>query len=139
MAPAVYLDDGVQDTAQNAPLGEREMAAALQPGDPQKVGPYWLMGRLGGGGMGQVFLGRSPGGRQVAVKVIRAELAEQADFRARFVQEVAAARTVSGLFTAPVVDADPDAPVQWLVTSYIAGPSQEDAVTRHGPLPISSL
>jgi hypothetical protein len=72
-----------------------------------------------GGGMGRVFLGRSPGGRQVAVKMIRAELAEQADFRIRFAQEVAAARTVSGLFTAPVVDADLDAPVPWLATAYV--------------------
>ena len=76
------------------------------------MGRYWLLGRLGGGGMGEVFLGRSPGGRLVAVKVVRSELAGQADFRKRFAREVAAARTVSGLFTAPVVDADPDAPVQ---------------------------
>jgi eukaryotic-like serine/threonine-protein kinase len=111
----------------------------LQSGDPQYVGPYRLLSRLGSGGMGRVFLGQSPGGRYVAVKVIRAELAEQADFRVRFAREVAAARRVSGLFTAPVVDADLDAPTPWLATAYVAGPSLDDAVASHGPLPVSSV
>ena len=111
----------------------------LEPGDPQKVGPYWLLNRLGSGGMGRVFLGRSPGGRFVAVKLVRAELAGQADFRLRFAREVAAAQKVSGFFTAPVVDADLDAPVPWLATAYVAGPSLADAVARHGPLPVSSV
>ncbi len=115
------------------------MAQELQPRDPRKVGPYWLLGRLGGGGMGQVFLGRSPGGRLVAVKVVRAELAEQAEFRNRFAREVAAARAVSGLFTAPVVDADLDAPLPWLATAYVPGLSLDDAITRHGPLPAPSV
>ena len=115
------------------------MVMELLPGDPRKVGPYWLLGRLGSGGMGRVFLARSPGGRHVAVKVVRAELAEQADFRARFAREVAAAQTVSGLFTAPVVDADLDGPVPWLATAYVAGPSLADAVTGHGPLPVTSV
>ena len=115
------------------------MAMELQPGDPRKVGPYWLLGRLGSGGMGRVFLARSPGGRQVAVKMVRAELAEQADFRARFAREVDAARTVSGLFTAPVVDADLDGPVPWLATAYVPGPSLANAVTSHGPLPVTSV
>jgi hypothetical protein len=110
----------------------------LQPGDPRWIGPYWLEERLGSGGMGRVYLGRSPGGRQVAIKVIRPELAEDADFRARFAREVSAARKVSGIFTAPVVDADVDGPVPWLATSYIAGPSLADAVAARGPLPATS-
>ena len=85
--------------------------------------------------MGRVYLGRSPGGRQVAIKVIRPELAEDADFRARFGREVSAARKVSGIFTASVVDADLDGPIPWLATSYIAGPSLADAVATRGPLP----
>ena len=115
------------------------MAQRLQSGDPRKVGPYWLLGRLGSGGMGQVFLGRSPGGRLVAVKLVRAELAGQAEFRHRFAREVAAAQKVSGLFTAPVVDADVDAPVPWLATAYVPGLSLAEAITRHGPLPATSV
>ena len=115
------------------------MAQELQARDPPKVGPYWLLGRLGSGGMGEVFLGRSPGGRLVAVKVVRAELAGQAEFRIRFAREVAAAQKVSGLFTAPVVDAGVDAPVPWLATAYVPGLSLADAITGHGPLPAASV
>ena len=87
----------------------------LEPGDPAQVGVYRLLGRLGAGGMGQVFLGVSRGGRKVAVKVLRADLVTDAEFRARFAREVAAARTVNGFYTAPVVDADPGAsPPGWL-------------------------
>ncbi len=89
--------------------------------------------------MGRVYLGRSPGGRQVAIKVIRPELAEDADFRARFAREVSAARKVSGIFTASVVDADLTGPVPWLATSYIAGPSLADAVATRGPMPESMV
>jgi serine/threonine protein kinase len=89
--------------------------------------------------MGRVFLGQSPGGRLVAVKLIRAELAENPAFRARFAREVAAARLVSGIYTAPVVDADPDGPQPWLVTAYVEGQSLADAVLRHGPLPLGSV
>src|SRR5271165_5459626 len=89
------------------------MVHELQPGDPQLVGPYQLRGRLGAGGMGQVFLGRSAGGRSVAVNVIHAHLATDPEFRERFRREIAVARKVSGLFTAPVIDADVDGPVPW--------------------------
>ncbi|MEV4673609.1 MULTISPECIES: serine/threonine-protein kinase [Actinomadura] len=107
----------------------------LEPGDPAQVGPYRLFGRLGRGGMGEVFLGRSPGGRLVAVKVVAADLASDADFRRRFVEEVEAARKVGGFYTAEVVDADPDAGRPWLVTAYIPGPSLQQAVAESGPLP----
>jgi eukaryotic-like serine/threonine-protein kinase len=111
----------------------------LRPGDPRLIGPYRLVGQLGDGGMGRVFLGRSAGGRPVAVKVIRSDLAADPDFRSRFRREVAAARRVSGLFTAMVVDADVDAPEPWLATAYVAGPSLSEAVHDHGPLPVSSV
>jgi hypothetical protein len=111
----------------------------LRSGDPQQFGPYRLLGRLGSGGMGRVFLGRSPGGRLVAVKVIRAELADSADFRERFAREVAAARKVGGSFTAPVVDSSMDDPVPWLATAYVRGLSLEDAVARNGPLHAESV
>ena len=106
----------------------------LQPGDPLVIGPYRLLGQLGSGGMGRVFLGLSAGGRHVAVKVIRPELAANPEFRARFQREVAVARTVSGMFTAVVVDADTDAPAPWLATAYVAGPSLAQAVEARGPL-----
>jgi Protein kinase domain len=112
---------------------------ALQPADPQLIGPYQLVGRLGSGGMGRVFLGMSAVGRPVAVKVIHAGLAADPEFRTRFSVEVAAARKVSGLFTALVVDADMDAPVPWLATAYVAGPSLAEAVQDRGPLTAVSL
>jgi serine/threonine protein kinase len=112
----------------------RNVARGLQPGDPQLIGPYRLVGQLGCGGMGRVFLGLSAGGRPVAVKVIRAELAADQEFRVRFSREVAAARRVSGLFTALVVDADVDGPVPWLATAYVSGPALSDAIARHGPM-----
>jgi len=115
------------------------MVGELQAGDPRSAGPYRLLGRLGAGGMGQVFLGRSAGGRLVAVKVIRPDLAGEPGFRTRFAREVAAARTVSGLFTALVVDADVDGPMPWLATAYVAGPSLAEAVASKGPLPVSSV
>ena len=111
----------------------------LQADDPERVGPYRLHGLLGAGGMGRVFLGVSPGGRLVAVKVIRADLAADPEFRRRFQREIALAREVSGPFTAPVIDADLDGPVPWLATAYVAGPSLADAVRDHGPLPVTSV
>ncbi len=114
------------------------MVGGLNPGDPQLIGPYRLVGQLGSGGMGRVFLGLSAGGRPVAVKVIRAELAADQEFRVRFGREVAAARRVSGLFTALVVDADVDGPEPWLATAYVTGPSLSEAVTGNGPLSVQS-
>ncbi|MGW3025181.1 protein kinase domain-containing protein [Streptomyces sp. NPDC001221] len=109
-----------------------EALRALGVGDPERVGPYRVVGRLGAGGMGRVYLARSKGGRAVAVKVVRPELAEDREFRQRFAREVAAARRVNGVFTAGVVDADPAADPPWLATAYVPGISLDTAVARHG-------
>jgi eukaryotic-like serine/threonine-protein kinase len=111
----------------------------LKAGDPVTVGPYKLLGRLGAGGMGQVYLAKSPGGRLVAIKLIRPELAEERGFRTRFAGEIAAARNVSGIYTAAVVDADADAELPWMATVYVPGPSLTDAVEDNGPLPVKSV
>jgi serine/threonine protein kinase len=111
----------------------------LRPGDPRQAGKYRLLGRLGEGGMGQVFFGRSPGGRPVAVKLIRYEYAHRQQFRARFAREVEAARKVGGFHTALVVDADPDADPPWMATAYIPGPSLDDAVAENGPLEVQAI
>ena len=114
---------------------------ALEPlrrWDPERIGPYVLLGRLGAGAMGQVFLGRSTAGRLVAVKTIKIEFAEEAGFRARFAHEVAAARRVSGVFTAAVVAADADADVPWLATAYVPAPSLTELVRTCGPLPVAA-
>jgi serine/threonine kinase PknH len=108
-------------------------------GDPAELGGYRLSGQLGAGGMGRVYLAFTPGGRPVAVKVLRPELGDDPEFRARFRQEIVAARRVSGLFTAQVLDADPDGSPPWLVTAYVAGPSLAQAVATHGPLPERSV
>src|SRR5947209_4742951 len=111
----------------------------LQPEDPREIGPYRLLGQLGSGGMGLLFLGMSAGGRPIAVKIIKTELATDPGFRARFRREVAAAQKVGGLLTALVVDADLDCPIPWLATAYVAGPSLTETVRGHGPLPVRSL
>ncbi|MFF9135691.1 protein kinase [Streptomyces sp. NPDC014806] len=111
----------------------------LGTSDPQQIGPYTLRARLGQGGMGRVFLGRSPSGRAVAVKVVHEHLARQENFRRRFAQEVASIRSVSGAFTAPLVGAGPEDDLPWLATVYVPGPSLAEAVTEGGPFPLESL
>ncbi|GDY83921.1 hypothetical protein SAVCW2_31200 [Streptomyces avermitilis] len=111
----------------------------LEVGEPTVVGPYRLLGRLGSGGMGRVYLGRSTGGRTVAVKIVHPHFALDEEFRARFRREVEAARRVGGAWTAPVLDADPEASVPWVATGYAAGPSLAAAVTDGGPLPTHSV
>ncbi|MFG1942007.1 PQQ-binding-like beta-propeller repeat protein [Nonomuraea sp. NPDC048826] len=112
----------------------------LQPGDPQRIGPYRLVARLGAGGMGRVYLGYSRGGRRaVAVKVVRPELGDDQAFLDRFAREVALARTVSGFFTAAVLDAEPKGNPPWLATAYVPGMSLDDAVSAHGPWPENSV
>lgn len=111
----------------------------LKPDDPRSIGTYQLKARLGAGGMGQVYYAHSRGGRPVAVKLIRADLAADPGFRRRFAAEVEATRRVGGFFTAHVVDADPDADPPWVVTAYIAGPSLGAAVEDKGPLPVEAV
>ncbi|MGC4985174.1 protein kinase domain-containing protein [Streptomyces sp. DT193] len=111
----------------------------LKPTDPQQVGRYRIAGLLGAGGMGRVYMGRSPSGRLVAVKVVRPELADDPGFRRRFAREVAAARKVTGFFTAAVVDADPDGSPPWLATAYVPGMALDQAVVAHGPWPVASV
>ncbi|WP_234401888.1 serine/threonine-protein kinase, partial [Thermobifida halotolerans] len=111
----------------------------LENGDPERIGRYRLIGRLGAGGMGQVYFGRSAAGRPVAVKRIHPHMATDRSFRERFAREVTAARRVSGAFTAPVIDADPDGEVPWLVTSYVPSLPLDQAVREYGPLPEPSL
>ncbi|MFF9320278.1 protein kinase [Streptomyces sp. NPDC014735] len=101
----------------------------LGPTDPQRIGGYRLLGRLGAGGMGQVYLARSDRGRTVAIKLVRGELAAQKEFRDRFRQEVRAARQVGSAWTAPVLDADTEAAVPWVATGYVAGPSLQATVS----------
>ncbi|MCC3768793.1 serine/threonine-protein kinase [Streptomyces sp. UNOC14_S4] len=113
---------------------------SLGPDDPRTLGSYRLLGRLGAGGMGRVYLARSERGRTVAVKLVHRELAGQEEFRRRFRAEVRAARQVGGEWTAPVLDADTDAEVPWVATGYIAGPSLRRVVDRDfGPLPERSV
>jgi len=111
----------------------------LQAGDPRSAGEFRLRARLGAGGMGQVFLGYSPGGRAVAVKVCHPEFAADPAFIRRFALEVDAARAVNGLYTAQVIDAGPDDIPPWLATSYVPGPSLYDAVRGDGPLPAAAV
>jgi serine/threonine protein kinase len=103
------------------------------------VAGYTLRARLGSGGMGMVYLSFTPGGRAIAIKLVRPEFADDTEFRRRFKQEVSAARRVQGIFTAPVIDADPDAAQPWLATAYIPGPALSHAVAEHGPLRLPAV
>ncbi|WP_369183161.1 protein kinase [Streptomyces sp. Y1] len=112
----------------------------LLPDDPREVGGYRLYARLGAGGMGRVYLSYTPGGRPVALKVVRPEFAEDGEFRRRFAQEVSNAQRIHGLYTAQVIDSgglDSDAP--WLVTAYVPGPSLQQVVREHGALPVRTV
>jgi hypothetical protein len=112
---------------------------ALAADDPGVIGEYRLRAQLGAGGMGRVYLGLSPAGRAVAVKVVHPDLARDADFLRRFQQEVAAARAVSGIYTAPVVASGLDERPPWLATAFVPGPALDQLVTEHGPLPEPAL
>ncbi|NJP51308.1 serine/threonine-protein kinase [Streptomyces sp. SBST2-5] len=115
------------------------MVDQLTQHDPRRIGPFEVLGRLGAGGMGLVYLARSASGRRVAIKTVRTELAEDQLFRVRFTREVEAARAVSGFYTAAVVDADPRAAVPWLATAYVPAPSLEEIVNECGPLPAKAV
>ena len=111
----------------------------LKPGDPRYIGNYALSGRLGAGGMGEVFFGRSRTGRAVAVKVIQPVLASDGEFRRHFRLEVELSRRVGGFHTAQVVDADPGADRPWMVTAYVAGPSLAQVLAGHPVLPLRTV
>ncbi|MEV0094986.1 serine/threonine-protein kinase [Streptomyces sp. NPDC050738] len=115
------------------------MFQPLADDDPRTVAGYLLSARLGAGGMGKVYLSYTPGGRPVAIKVIRPEFAEDPEFRRRFQQEVRAAQRVQGLYTAPVIDSDTDGPHPWLATAYVQGPSLHAAVATHGAMPVATV
>ncbi|MCH0562078.1 MULTISPECIES: PQQ-binding-like beta-propeller repeat protein [unclassified Streptomyces] len=115
------------------------MVDQLTQHDPRRIGPFEVLGRLGAGGMGLVYLARSASGRRVAIKTVRTELAEDQLFRVRFTREVEAARAVSGFYTAAVVDADPRAAVPWLATAYVPAPSLEEIINDCGPLPAQAV
>ena len=120
-------------------MPQAALVEPLRPWDPEQVGGFVLLGRLGAGAMGQVYLGRSAAGRLVAVKTIKTGLAEEPDFRTRFGQEVAAARRVSGAFTAAVVAADAEADVPWLATVYVPAPSLAKLVRTCGPMSVQAV
>ncbi|WP_116244693.1 WD40 repeat domain-containing serine/threonine protein kinase [Nocardiopsis sp. FIRDI 009] len=106
----------------------------LHPTDPPHISEYKLTARLGTGGMGQVYLARTTSGRQLVVKVIRPELANETGFRARFAREAEAARRVGGFHTAQIIDADPHADAPWIATAHIPGPTLTEAVRENGPI-----
>ncbi|MFH8239504.1 serine/threonine-protein kinase [Streptomyces sp. G6] len=116
-----------------------EVFQPLQDDDPRAVGGYRLAARLGAGGMGRVYLSHTRGGRPVAIKVVRSELADDQTFRRRFGREIKSARKVKGAYTAELIDADADGTPPWLATLYVPGPSLSGAVARGGPLPVPAV
>ncbi len=116
-----------------------EVFQPLQADDPPAVAGYRLAARLGAGGMGRVYLSHTPGGRPVAIKVVRPELTDSPAFRHRFRREIKAARRVRGAYTAELIDADADGVPPWLATLYVPGPSLSEAVARRGPLPVPAV
>ncbi|MFE1953743.1 serine/threonine-protein kinase [Streptomyces sp. NPDC059524] len=122
--------------------GAKRGAALVEPleaTDPQRVGPFQLLGRLGAGAMGRVYLARSESGRTAAVKVVHEEHTSDRTFRDRFRREVGAARRVGGGYTARVLDADPEAERPWIATGYVPGVPLEQLVRENGPLPADTV
>src|ERR1700754_711012 len=118
---------------------QAQQGRPLRDGDPRRLGRYTVVGRLGEGGMGSVFLAHDPSGRPVAVKMIRTDLAHDEQFRRRFRSEVNRARQVPPFCTAEVLDADPNHELPYLVVEYVDGPSLATVVTERGPLSPSNL
>ncbi|MET7641151.1 serine/threonine-protein kinase [Streptomyces sp. NPDC005438] len=116
-----------------------EMFKPLEGDDPRHVAGYRLRAKLGVGGMGRVYLSYTPGGRPVAIKLIRSEFGTDPEFRRRFQQEVVSAQRVQGLYTAPVIDADTEGERPWLATAYVPGPSLAAAVNAYGKLPVNTV
>ncbi len=116
-----------------------EVFTPLDADDPTSVAGYRLAAQLGSGGMGKVYLSYTPGGRPIAIKVIRPDVGADPEFRRRFQQEVRAAERVQGLFTAPVIDSDTQGPQPWLATAYVPGPSVAEAVAGYGRLPVETV
>ncbi|MER8183681.1 serine/threonine-protein kinase [Kitasatospora sp. NPDC094015] len=127
------------DTPRDAAAPLPPIFQPLHPDDPREVGGYRLFARLGAGGMGRVYLSYTPGGRPVALKVVRPEFAEDAEFRRRFAQEVTNAQRIHGLYTAQVIDSGLAADAPWLVTAYVPGPSLQQVVREHGALPVRTV
>ncbi|MEH0638345.1 serine/threonine-protein kinase [Streptomyces bottropensis] len=120
-------------------IGSGGRVQPARPGDPSRIGPYRIVGRLGAGGMGTVHAGVTPDGTRVAVKVIHSEQAQEPEFRARFAREVALSSRVTGPYLIPLLAADTDATTPWLATAYVPGPTLDQHVHERGPLAEGSL
>lgn len=120
-------------------IGSGARVQPARPGDPSRIGPYRIVGRLGAGGMGTVHAGVTSDGTRVAVKVIHPEQAQEPEFRARFAREVALSSRVTGPYLIPLLGADTDAANPWLATAYVPGPTLDQQVHERGPLSAGSL